>query len=59
MIKYKNNFIASAFLIVLTLLLLTKFIKAEIISSYELSQKAPFNQVAHYPVIQKIDTLNW
>ncbi len=56
MIKYKNNFIASAFLIVLTLLLLTKFIKAEIISSYELSQKAPFNQVAHYPVIQKIDT---
>ncbi len=55
MIKYKNNLITIAFLAVLALLLVTKFIKAETISSYELVQKASFNQVSNYPVSQKID----
>ena len=55
MINYKNNLITIAFCIVLALLLLTKFIKAETISSYELVQKASFNQASYYPVSQKID----
>ncbi len=55
MINYKNNLITVALLIVLGLLLITKLIKAETISSYELVQKASFNQVSHYPVNQKID----
>ena len=55
MINYKNNLITIALLIVLGLLLITKLIKAETISSYELVQKASFNQVSHYPVNQKVD----
>ncbi|ELR96943.1 putative protease of the Abi (CAAX) family [Gloeocapsa sp. PCC 73106] len=56
MINNKNRLTTIAFLAVLILLLLTQFIKAESISSYELSQKAPFNQISNYPVIQNIDT---
>ena len=55
-INYKNNLITIALVVFLTLLLLTNLIKAETISTYELTQKAPFNQVAHYPADQKIDT---
>ena len=56
MIYYPKKLITIALFVILTVLLLTNFIKAETISSYELSQKAPFNQVDHYPVIQTIDT---
>ena len=56
MFNYKNNLTASAFLIVLIFLLFTNFIKAENISSYQLSQKASFNQISNYPALQKIDT---
>jgi predicted Abi (CAAX) family protease len=58
-INYKNNLIIIALFVVLAFLLLTKFIKAETISNYEITQKAPFNQVAHYPANQKIDTSSY
>ena len=53
--SYKNNLITIACLFITSLLIVTQLIKAETLSSYELSQKASFNQVSHYPVAQTID----
>ena len=63
--SYKNNLITIACLFITSLLIVTQLIKAETLSSYELSQKASFNQVSHYLVAQTIDnslyqpTGNW
>ena len=56
MTKYKNNLLINLLFTVLILLLVTQSVKGQNISSYELSQKAPFNQISNFPVIQKIDT---
>jgi predicted Abi (CAAX) family protease len=55
MINYKNNLITLFFLVILIFFLVTQFIKADTISSYELSQKASFNQLTHYPASQTVD----
>ncbi len=66
MISYKNRLISIVCLLILGFVLATQLIiRAETVSSYELSQKAPFNQVSHYPVTQTLDkslykpTGNW
>ncbi len=55
MINYKNNLITLVFLVILIFFLVTQFIKADTISSYELSQKVSFNQLTHYPASQTVD----
>ena len=52
MINHNNKLIRITFLIILSFLLVTQFIKAETISSYELTQKVSFNQVTHYEKFQ-------
>ncbi len=65
MIIFKNKLISIICLLIFGFLLATQLLKAQTISSYELSQKAPFNQVSHYPITQNIDrdlykpTANW